>query len=677
VSRPAGVLALAFALALAVAQPQTVHARAPMIPAVSYYPADIEDPNAVRLSRESFGAHGDGLGDDTAALQRAIDEAHRRSGHRLVLIPAGVYRLTGTVNLWGGVRLIGHGQTRPVLLLEANTEGFQQDGPKYLVHFRDGGPRPDRPPVDAKNTTFYSGIHNINIEIRAGNPAAVAVRFNVAQHCSLKHMDFLLADDALGVDQLGNEIEACRFVGGRIALRTSGTSAGWQVLLMDCAFEGQREAAIDCQRSGLVVIRGRFARVPVGLRVPAGRHDKLYIRDSLFEEVTRAAVLLDERAGPEHQFNAQEVTLRQTPAFLEFHDTGRTIGLDAPHYRVLDASHGLHIVCDPLGRELQRETTTRFNAEALEQGAGPPSRDLPAMPPQAEWVNIRALGATGDGQADDTQVFREAIERHRTIYLPTGRYLLSDTLRLRPDTRLIGLHAHSTQLVLRPRTPGFDDADKPRAVIAAPAGGENILTGFGINPAVNAGAVAVEWRAGRGSMIDDVFFSWEGQTGPKRHDLLYSLWVRDGGGGVFKNIWTASPLTRNGLYITNTSTPGRAYLVSVEHHLETEVELEKVENWEFYALQTEANLGGEKAVAVRLRDCRNLMFANLFVYRVMAMREPHPHAVRLSGCEAITFRGVHSFSWGPLPYSNTLFFSESEMMIPEPQAARIEVGAGR
>src|SRR5690242_5448710 len=58
---------------------------------------------AAQLDVRDFGAHGDGIAKDTAAIQRAIDTAEQRGGGT-VLIPAGKY-LSGTIHLKSNVTL--------------------------------------------------------------------------------------------------------------------------------------------------------------------------------------------------------------------------------------------------------------------------------------------------------------------------------------------------------------------------------------------------------------------------------------------------------------------------------------------------------------------------------------------------------------------------------------------
>ena len=43
---------------------------------------------------------------------------------------------------------------------------------------------------DANSSTFYSAMSDVDVEIGPGNPAAAGVRFRVAQHAFLSHMDF-------------------------------------------------------------------------------------------------------------------------------------------------------------------------------------------------------------------------------------------------------------------------------------------------------------------------------------------------------------------------------------------------------------------------------------------------------------------------------------------------------
>jgi hypothetical protein len=607
-----------------------------------------------------------GTADAGPAIQAAIDRVQSARGFGIVLIGPGTYRLRSTVDVWRGIRLIGYGRTRPRLVLERATKGFDGPTSRYLLHFRDERPRPGAEPPDAKNTTFYSGLSNVDIEIGQDNPCAVALRFRVAQLCSIEHVDFHLSGARAGIEAVGNEIEDCRFLGGQRAIQyEEGTSAGWQTLLMDCLFEGQSEAAIEGDRAGLTLVRCEFRNVPRGIVVPPGKVEKMYLEDCRFENVADAAVVCSQREDPNLQINVERCRLDKVATFLRWRDGHPSPIEPAQDRAIVRLSHGLHIEPDAQGAVARRMGTDAATAPFLSDEPRPAPAGMPA---QETWASVRDFGATGDGRTDDTAALRRAIAASGAVYLPMGKYRLTNTLTLRHDTALIGLHPHQTQFVLADGTSGFGDPDRPRAMVEAPPGSRCIFSGLGLDPGRNRGAVGLRWMAGADSLVDDVWLEWGGHgDDPKGRDVLHSLWVT--GGGTFRNIWSPNIRSRSGLLVSDTHTPGRAYLVSVEHHLEREVRLERVSHWRFVALQTEENRGSERAAAIEMIDCHDIELANVFLYRVMSLTVSHPHAIHMKGCRDIVIRGVHSFSWGKRPFDNTLHDADRGDSIPDREAA--------
>ena len=105
----------------------------------SYYTVRLDDPKAVYL--DALGARGDGVADDSGAIQRAIDKVQETVGQGMVFVPPGRYRLTKTIYVWPSIRLIGYGPQRPVFVLAPNTPGYQDaEAENYLVFF--AGSRP-------------------------------------------------------------------------------------------------------------------------------------------------------------------------------------------------------------------------------------------------------------------------------------------------------------------------------------------------------------------------------------------------------------------------------------------------------------------------------------------------------------------------------------------------------
>ncbi len=639
--------------------------------ASSVYATRPDDPKAIYLDASEFGEHADGTADDSSAIQAAIDKAGSHAREGIVFVPAGRYRLTRTVYLWPGVRLIGYGATRPVFLLAPNTPGFQS-GMGVMVMFtglnptelpRAGGhvafPPPGQVPPndnisDANPNTFYSAISNIDFEIGEGNPAAVAVRFHVAQHSFLTHMDFHIGSGLAGLYQVGNEAEDLHFFGGRYGIFTEKTSPAWQFTLLDSSFDGQRESAIREHEAQLTLVRDTIRNVPTAIDIDAGYPDELWVKDCRFENVSQAGVVISKEKSPLTEIGFENAVLKDVPTFAKFRESGKIVAGKGAIYRVSAFNYGLMVP----GLGQMGSMGTRYEAAALI--AMPPSMEaaIPALPPTNEWVNVHALGVKGDGETDDTAALQAAIAAHHVLYLPTGHYVVRDTIELKADTVLIGLHPTATQIDLLDSMPGFQGVGTPKAVISAPVGGTNILSGIGMfTGGINPRAVAVLWKAGENSLIDDVrFLGGHGSgTNPynnnhtadsdlrKRWDGQYpSLWIADGGGGVFADIWTPNTFAQSGFLVTNTKTPGHVYELSNEHHWRNEIKFDHVENWDVNAPQTEEEAGeSPEALSIELDWCRNITIANYHGYRVTRSRAPFPAAVRIYQSSDIHFRNLH------------------------------------
>jgi sugar lactone lactonase YvrE len=651
--------------------------------AASYYTVRLDDPRAVYVTRDAFPVTADGVADDTAAIQAAIDKVQATSGEGIVFVPQGRYRLTKTINIWPAIRLIGYGAVRPVFVLGTHTPGYQDsDHEGYMVFFSGGrggrggrgGVTSDGRPPDATAGTFYSGMSNIDIEIGEGNPGAVGVRGKYAQHCFLAHMDFRIGSGLAGVHETGNVMEDVAFHGGQYGIWTSTPSPGWQFTAVDASFDGQREAAIRERAAGLTLIRPHFQNVPTAIAIEERAHDELWVKDGRFEDITGPAVIVSLEDAPRNEINFEDAVCRRVPVFAAFRTSGRKMSAPGEIYQVKTLSHGLHFAA--LGAAPAIKDI--FEAVPLATMPPPVSSDLTPLPPAETWVNIQTLGAKGDATTDDTEAFRKAIAAHRAIYVPSGKYIVSDTLVLRPETVLIGLHPSATQFVLRDGTPAFQGVGGPKPMIEAPKGGTNVMIGIGLyTNGINPRAVAAKWMAGANSLMNDVRFLGGhgtsrlegGRDNPynnthtadpdinRRWDSQYpSLWVTEGGGGTFFDIWTPSTFAQAGMLISNTSTEGRIYEMSSEHHVRNEVQLRNVSNWRIYALQTEEERGeGGFALPLEIDRSSNITVANFHIYRVISTFQAFPYAAKVTDSENIRFRNIHCYSNSKVSFDAAVF----------------------
>ena len=623
----------------------------------SYYPVRPEDSRAVYLTKDQFGVHADGAGDDAEALQLAIDRVQETTRSGVVFIPEGRYRLGKTIFVWQGIRLIGFGPKRPVLVLGKNTPGFQE-GSNYMVHFADSRPQQGRPFSDGTELTFYSGMSNIDFELEEGNPAAVAVRFHVAQHCSLQHMDFHIGSARAAIEDIGNQAFDVHIYGGKYGIITKRTAPVWQFLLMDSSFEGQSEAAIHTMEVGFTLIRVRFAHMPVAIQIAPGEVEQLYGRDLRMEDI-RAAALQHGNARNLHS----EVTLTNVACsdVPNFYRGNKPVMAPSQHYTVDRFMLGLEIGED--GRE--RGIVMRHQERRLSRPAHQVAGDIPALPPMHTWVNVQTLDVKGDGKTDDTAALRAAINKYQALFLPSGTYRVTESLALKPDTVLIGLNPGNTSIALANGSPGFAGEGEPIGVLVAPKGGRNIVSAIGVSPGVdNPRAAGVVWMAGAGSMLDDVSFPGSG-FGTKYADTQGpDLWIKDGGGGIFRGNWPHGTIAAAGLRIENTATPGKVYQMSVEHHMRVESQFHNVKNWEFYALQTEEeNPAGAQAIAMEIRDCRDLLFANTYMYRVSRTVLPKTFAILVRNSDNIKFENMKVFSQTRLSFDTAVLDEDSGVAV--------------
>ena len=647
--------------------------------------ADAASPSTFQIAPAEPGAvtvHavGDGRTDDSAALQAAIDQAgSSKTGEGIVFLPSGRYRISRTINVWPGIRIFGVGKTRPVILLAPNTPGFGQ-GLGTMVIFAGFNParpffggRPFKVPVppqgsvpandkiaDANSGTFYSAMSNVDFEIGAGNPAATAIRFHAAQHAYLSHMDFRLGSGLAGLYQVGNEAEDLHFHGGRYGILAEKTSPAWQFTLIDSSFDGQREAAIREHEAGLTLVNTSISNTPVGIDIDEGYGDWLWGKDVRFENVSKAAVVISNEGNAYTQVGFDNALAKATPVFARFRDSGKTVAGPAAAYRVTEFNYGMAVP----GLGQTGHYATNMQVKPLKALPALRDRAVRLLPPVGQWFDVREGGARGDNKADDTAAIQRAVDDHRVIYFPAGRYLVTDTLKLRPDSVLIGLHPSLTQIILPDGTPGYAGIGNPKPLIESARGGDAIVSGLGLNTnGINPRATALLWRAGAASLVQDVKIqnghgtsladgtrfdpynaNHTGDADPaRRWDAQYpSIWVTDGGGGTFTDIWSPDTYATAGFKVSDTDTPGHVYELSNEHHVRSEIVLDGARNWEFLAPQTEEETGeSQDTISLDIRNSRNILIANYHAYRVTRSVKPAATAVRLINSSDIRFRNVH------------------------------------
>ena len=353
------------------------------------------------------------------------------------------------------------------------------------------------------------------------------------------------------------------------------------------------QTAIKTREAGLTIIRMTVKNVPSVIEVESNFREKLFMEDCRIENIEGPAISFDNEENANLEINLRNIVCKHVPVLVNYQKSNRQTTAPDETYNLKKFIYGLQI--NDLDKTPGMETTC--DTEILSKLPPALQSSIPVLPAIEAGVNLKTLGAKGDGQTDDTKIIQYAIDNNEVIYVPQGIYRISETIHLKPNTFLIGLHPIGTQFLPGESTPAFSGFGAPASMIEAPEGGKNIFSGIGLSTGeYNYRAVAFKWMAGEKSLMNDVKFvgghgsmakgpyvPWRGYGDPGKKpspvqgidpawDTQYwSLWITKGGGVTFKNIWTASTYATSGIYVSNTSTPSQIYALSAEHHVRNEI----------------------------------------------------------------------------------------------------------
>jgi Pectate lyase superfamily protein len=148
------------------------------------------------INVKDFGAKGNGVTDDTAAIQAALSQG-RVAGvdyfgrPKAIFFPAGTYLVSDTLKWIGSsVTLQGAGNGLSVIRLIDNAEGYDNlNAPKALIRTPGG------------NASFRQNIWNLGIEIGSGNPGAIGLDYISNNIGSIRGVS-ITSEDGLGYSGL-------------------------------------------------------------------------------------------------------------------------------------------------------------------------------------------------------------------------------------------------------------------------------------------------------------------------------------------------------------------------------------------------------------------------------------------------------------------------------------------
>ncbi|KAL4754843.1 hypothetical protein BDW72DRAFT_200512 [Aspergillus terricola var. indicus] len=452
-----------------------------------------------------YHADPTGASDSTAAIQAAINDGNRCGArcngstrkNAIVYFPPGTYLVSSTIeaNNWPTIRAASSFVGLGVLSTNQYVGGTGPDGGdgQYYVN----------------TARFYSQIRNLRIDITATNRDAYvcAIHYQIAQATSLQDVELIATTGTtqqgiFSENGSGGIMSDVTFRGGNF-----GFYGGNQ------QFSAHRMTFIGCTTAVQIIwdwtwvwkslnIQG----ADVGLRLinndGGGNIGSVSLIDSKLTNVNTAIIIAPASSTP--GTGTTGLVLDNTRIDGPIVDTAGKIYLGAGYYD--------NWVLGPTYRGTTRTwSSAPFSSYPREQSLlgnrvdglnNPPyferKKNQYADRPVGDFVQLKSLGARGDGVTDDTAAVQRAFNDYgsgnKIIFVDSGTYILTDTVVVPKDAKIHG-EAWS-QFAASGRA--FSDANNPRVMLQIGNRGDVgtvelqdlILTTKG----GTAGAVLMQWN---------------------------------------------------------------------------------------------------------------------------------------------------------------------------------------
>jgi len=640
-------------------------------------------------TKPPYSADNAGKSDVTSILQQAMIDA--RDAQLVCYLPAGTYKVSDTLEgiigvvEWDDWPYGGHadpwvaeasfhypcvlvgssGAGRTKIVLRDNAPGFDDpSNPKPVVYFwarsmQSFGPR--NPNTPQGNINFNQKIMSFDIDLGRGNPGAIGIDHRGAEGATVEDIRITANGAFAGLRNApgsGGAMHGIEVTGGRYGLYLMGSQPS--PLVSDVKLTGQTQASILCRTRGpLTIVGAEIDGAGIqGQLANAAWSGAISIIDSIFRMRGRELAVNARRSVV-----MDNVWIHRCERIAVVGDNPPLIGntKDWTHVRQHVAG-GVQNYPKDLNAQTDKDPIWVDHQQIMlpivmmESSQVPPPKNLLSrhgLPDLSDWtdpkvVNVKTppFNAKGDGKTDDTNAIQSAIDRHRYVFLPKGRYCISKPLTLKVDTALFGLTNLLTQITSIDGTPAFADVENPRPLIETPDCPEATTSLQMMTlevPVTNPCVYALHWKVGGAAFVRNIYPIrpiWHPHAIAMSHPMVR---ISGSGGGrwytqTLLGWWSQGPDYRH-LLVEGTSGPLRFYHLQPQHaRSEAMVEFRNAENIDVYSMKAEGDV-----TIVWLNHCRAV---RLFGYGGNASPSPGRAIFRLDDCSDIQLANVNPQMWG-------------------------------